>query len=321
MDIGGFVSSLEMRKHSPATIAAYRRELTNFERFLKQKRLRTNQVTGRVIIAYLEHCDPEHRLKPASVRRRLACLSTYLAWVEFTSNGRIRNAAKLVRAPKRQRPRPRPADPQVVERLLAGIDNERDLAIIRLFLASGIRLSELCSLDRGSFSIEVTEISPGVKRMQGVARIIGKGDKERDILVDIGTLGEIYKYLQHRGDDGIGAMFISRRAKRISPRTVEHLLRHWCIRLGLPPIHPHQLRSRFSTDLYRLGMPTLELSRLIGHESLATTMAYLQPDLQRMRAEYFATTERLAMETQHSTSAPADAAPGAGAANSPGSSA
>ena len=92
--------------------------------------------------------DPKNALRPATTGRRLAVLSRFFAYIELTSNGRIRSPVTAIARPKKQPPRPNPADPRVVERLLTGITSVRDRLLLRVFLATGLRLSELCSLDR-----------------------------------------------------------------------------------------------------------------------------------------------------------------------------
>jgi site-specific recombinase XerD len=291
MDIDGFLSALGVvNKHTRATLAAYRRELKHFDQFLRTRRLRVSQVKPKTILGYLQTRDPRNALRPATTGRRLAVLSRFFAYIELTSNGRIRSPVTAIARPKKQPPRPNPADPRVVERLLTGITSVRDRLLLRVFLATGLRLSELCSLDRETIKAEVTELATG-KRVLGVGRIVGKGqDREREFFVDLETLRAIHDYTRTRMDDS-PALFTSSRRLRISTRAVDHLLRRWCRKLHLPIIHAHQLRSRFATDLDAMGVPLKEISTLLGHASPQTTMAYIRKDAARVRAAYFAAFE------------------------------
>jgi len=126
-----------------------------------------------------------------------------------------------------------------------------------------------------------------------MGRVIGKGNKEREFLVDMETLKYLQQYREQRGADDIPALFISKRKKRLSPRAVEHILRAWCERLGLPHVHPHALRHTASSTWHRLGMSTHQIARLLGHSSPATTERYIKPDETRLRAEYFACMDQL----------------------------
>jgi site-specific recombinase XerD len=149
MDIDGFIAALGVvNKHTRATCDAYKRELRHFDEFLRRRKLRVSQVRPKTILDYIKTRDSKNVIRPGTVGRRLAVLSCFFAYVELTSNGRIRNPVSAVARPKKQPPRPNPADPRVLDRLLAGITSVRDRLVLRVFLATGLRLSELCSLDR-----------------------------------------------------------------------------------------------------------------------------------------------------------------------------
>ncbi len=291
IDIDGFTTALGVvNKHTQATLAAYRRELTHFDQFLRTRKLRVSQVKPKTILDYLQTRDPKNALRPGTTGRRLAVLSRFFAYIELTSNGRIRNPVSAVARSKKQPPRPNPADPRIVERLFAGVTSVRDHLLLRVFLATGLRLSELCSLDRDTIKAETTDLPTG-RRVLGVGRIVGKGqDREREFFVDVKTLRAIHDYTRTRTDD-CPALFTSNRRVRISTRAVDHVLRRWCRKLHIPIIHAHQLRSRFATDLDAMGVPLKEISTLLGHASPQTTMAYIRKDAARVRAAYFAAFE------------------------------
>jgi site-specific recombinase XerD len=266
--------------------------LQQFQQYLREAELRVNQVKPVHIEKYLGWRDPKAEQQPATVRRRLAALSSFYDFVAVMANGHVRNPVRPLRRPRRQPPRPKPLDEKEVAILTEGIDNARDAAVIGLLLHSGLRLSELCSLNRDCIRVEHLDASADGK-VVGVGRVRGKGRKERDFLVDRSTMRLVHQYLLKRGSDDIAALFLSNRKRRVDARTVQHMLRAWCKRLDLPPFHPHQLRSTFGTRLNRVGVPTLEISKLLGHASLDTTMIYVKPDARRIRTEYFAAHEKL----------------------------
>jgi site-specific recombinase XerD len=222
----------------------------------------------------------------------LACLSSFFDHATVMSNGRIRNPVRPLRRPRKQPPRPKPLSESDISILTGGVANPRDAAILALLLDSGLRVSELCSLNRDSISVHRLNSDP-TGSVVGVGRIVGKGNKEREFLVDARALQVLYHYLESRGQDGDSALFLSNRRRRIDKRSVQHMLRALSKRLGLSPVHPHQLRATFATRLNRIGMPTLEISRLLGHAALDTTMRYVKPDERRIRTEYFAAFEKL----------------------------
>ena len=292
MNPKGFLDHLRVRGYSPATITSYRCELLKFQQFLHEKGLRVNQAKALQIEAYVRSRTPQFEIKPASTRWRLAVLSSFYDYLAVMSNGRVHNPVSLLRRPRRQPPRPSPLEETQVEKLTHGNDNLRNAAIIGLFLHSGLRLSELCSLERDSIRVEHFG-SRATSKVVGVGRVIGKGGKEREFLVDEPTLKLIYRYLSGRGVDDESALFLSNRRQRINKRTVQHLLRAWCRRAGLPSIHPHRLRTTFASRLHKVGVPIMEISKLLAHASVDTTTIYVKPDERRIRTEYFAAQEKL----------------------------
>jgi len=293
MYIDQFLDSLRQAQRSPATLEAYRRELEQFRDYCTTHRLRVTQIRPKVVLGYLEYMQVIRPSQGEAVRRRMSALSMYFAYVEMVTDGRVRNPLTPLRRPRRQRPNPKAVDDVVVETLLAGITVARDRAIVMLFASSGLRLSELVSLDRGCIQVEVTG-SGEAAQVIGVGRVVGKGGKEREFLVDLPTLKQLHAYERERGQDGIRALFLSNRKTRITQRAVQHLLKKWCRKLGLAPIHPHALRHTASSTWHRLGMDTLKIARLLGHSSVAVTDRYIKPDTARLRAEYFASMEILA---------------------------
>lgn len=292
MNTERFLTHLQTAKYSDCTIRAYSRELGKFETFLKELKLRVNQVKGIHIERYLRWRDPNGVHKAASTRVRLAVIGSFYDYTCAMANGFIRNPVDSIRAPRRQSPRPTPLTEEEVSTLRDGIANSRDQAILGLLLYSGLRLSELCSLNLDSIRVEYLAAGP-TQQVVGVGRVIGKGSKEREFLVDLATLKLIHRYISERQKAVHDALFLSNRMRRINPRTIQHMLHTWCRRLGLPSFHPHQMRSTFATRLQKVGVPTQEISKLLGHASLETTMIYIQPDARKLRAEYFAAMEAL----------------------------
>lgn len=288
-----YLESLRQAKMSPATIEAYVRELQQFRSYCTANHLRITQVTPKIVTAYLKYLQALRPSQGEAVRRRMSALSAYFKYVGMVTNGRIRNPLAPLRRPRRQQPEASPVDDAVLETLLAGITVARDKAIVMVFASSGLRLSGLVSLDRGSIQIETTPHGEGAQVI-GIGRVTEKGGKEREFLVDLPTLKQLHAYEQERGQDNIPALFVSNRKRRMTQRAIQHMLRTWCRRLGLDPIHPHALRHTASSTWHRLGMDTLKISRLLGHSSVAVTDRYIKPDAARLKAEYFASMEVLA---------------------------
>ena len=181
-------------------------------------------------------------------------------------------------------PKVQKADIEVIdyrdlERLLAAPNGQdlrslRDRAILEVLFSTGLRLSELCRLDR-SIDLERGELS-----------VRGKGGKLRVVFLSEGAKKSIKAYLAKRADPD-EALFVSlsktpkgsakppKILGRVAPRAVERLVEHAAKVAGIPKrIHPHQLRHSFATDLLINGADLRSVQELLGHSNVATTQIY-----------------------------------------------
>jgi integrase/recombinase XerC len=161
----------------------------------------------------------------------------------------------------------------------------RDRAFLELLYASGLRVSELTSLDVG-----------GVDLAQAEVRVLGKRRKER--IVPVGRtacqaiaryLGEARPLLAAGPDFGAAghALFLNYRGGRLTSRSVARLLEKWVVESGLPRhVHPHVLRHCFATHLLANGADLRGIQELLGHASLSTTQRYTHLDWKRLAAAY-----------------------------------
>ncbi len=179
-----------------------------------------------------------------------------------------------VPVPKREATVPSWITPEEVARLIDACAFKRGKAIIALLYASGIRVSELVSLNRDQLK-------------DGRFTIVGKGSKPRLCFYDRRAHELIITYLRTRKDHH-PALFIQRISKeRLKKSGVEAILRHTRERAGFTkPITPHTLRHSFATDLAQRGIALHNLQMLMGHSSLATTGIYLHVANPRLEEEY-----------------------------------
>lgn len=297
MNIEPFVSYLRARRCSLETIKAYRTDLRLFEEFLKARKLRVTQVKSQTIDQFVEFLARRYNYKSgkdgladASIRRRLAAVSSLFEFLRGSSNGKIGNPVRVLRRTRRPKRLPEQVPEQKIEMLLEGIGVLRDKAIFALFVASGLRLSELHQLDRDSIGVKGC-MNDGKSTWLGVGRVMGKGRKERLFLVDLPTVELVSSYLVSRGQDGIEALFVSCRGKRMSRRAIQERLHHWCGHLGVSRLRVHALRHAFATRLANAGIPSLVLQELMGHESFTVTQQYFRLDETRLSQEYFSAME------------------------------
>jgi len=158
-----------------------------------------------------------------------------------------------------------------LERLLFGPKGDdfkslRDKAIMELLFSTGLRVSELCSLDREDVDLKKPEFS-----------IRGKGDKIRLVFVSDAAKTCLKNYLDKRHDIE-EALFVNLREKeagRLTPRSVERILRYYAVKAGISKkVTPHVLRHCFATDLLEGGADLRSVQALLGHASLTTTQIY-----------------------------------------------
>jgi site-specific recombinase XerD len=268
---------------SDCTIRAYRSDLKMAQQFFDEIGIRRlSQVDHAVIDRYIEHMKQKDNprfgrtgLSEASISRRLAALSSLFDYVRATTNPKLRNPLDdLIRRCK-QNDEPKPVDDLTLEKLLEGITVKRDRILIGLFLAMGVRVSEMWSCNRDTISFELEVDEAGRERITGAGEVVGKGGKRRKVYVDEETLRLYAQYLATRKDDN-PALFLSERKQRMSVAAIQYTLREWCKRLGLPHINVHRLRHSYATALANSNINSLILKDLMGHNSLTTTARYFK---------------------------------------------
>jgi site-specific recombinase XerC len=176
--------------------------------------------------------------------------------------------------------------------LIAGITVPRDRAVILLFLSSGLRLSELHQLNRDSISVEQQTDEGENERVLGTGEVIGKRLKKRRFYIDVDAVDSLADYLATRRDSH-PALFLSERKRRMSKRCVEDTLARWCRKLGIPHVHPHQLRHSYATRLANANIDSMVLKTLMGHEDLRTTARYVKLYDHTIARQYYAAMETL----------------------------
>lgn len=186
-----------------------------------------------------------------------------------------------------------------VERLLAEIpiDTEtglRDRAIIELLFSGGLRVSELCNLNRDSINLARREFM-----------VRGKGKKDRPIFIDQTTADRLGEYLSARSDT-LPALFLNNSSnqnipdtsgdfRRLSPRSIERIIQKYARLAGITKhVTPHTLRHSFATDLLMNGADLRSVQSLLGHANIATTQIYTHitdPHLKEVHEKFHSETK------------------------------
>jgi integrase/recombinase XerC len=157
----------------------------------------------------------------------------------------------------------------------------RDQAVLELLYATGIRVSELCGLDRDDIDLERRTI-----------RVLGKGRKERTVPLGEPAIAALDQWLAHgrpawaTADSG-PALLLGARGRRLDPRTARRVVHERLQSVpGLPDLGPHGLRHSAATHLLEGGADLRTVQELLGHATLATTQIYTHVSIERLRATY-----------------------------------
>jgi integrase/recombinase XerC len=278
------------RGRSEHTVRAYRADLAGLFDHLGRLRIsRLADVDRRALRSWLARQQSLGQAR-ATTQRRVAAARVFFAWAEQT--GLVEsNPATGLRPPKLTRSLPptlSQADAAAMLTAALAVAAEgggplaaRDIAMLELLYASGMRVSELCGLD-------LTDLD----RDRQVVRVFGKGRKERSIPVGRPAWRALDTWLgsgrsalatSESGD----AVFLGERGARIDPRVVRRVV-HRSLRVvaGAPDLGPHGLRHAMATHLLEGGADLRSVQEMLGHASLATTQIYTHVSDDRLRRAF-----------------------------------
>jgi integrase/recombinase XerC len=281
-----FLDYIRLNRNASAhTVAAYESDLSQFLAFAAEERDRSDALEPKhldldLIRGFLAELYRQGQAR-ASVARKVSALRTFVRYLR--REGWIdSDPAALAVAPKREQKVPAHLSVDEMSQLLDAPDastplGRRDRAILELFYASGIRLSELVALD-----LEDVDL-PG--RM---VRVMGKGRKERIVPFNQKAAAAIRAWLKDRVALARGdALFVNARGGRLTGRSVQRLVARYVsscsTRFG---ISPHALRHSFATHLLQAGADLRAIQELLGHVSLSTTQRYTHVNVAQLLDVY-----------------------------------
>ena len=230
-------------------------------------------ITLQDLYAFLVFCKNDLNNSANTRARKCSVLKIYFKYLALNTKQLSSNPAELLEAPKTTRSLPKHLTLEDSIELLNTVDGankERDYCILTLFLNCGLRLSELCGINLNDISSD------------GKMRVLGKGNKERMIYLNQACIDSLAAYLQTRPVEGIppehkNALFISRNKRRISNKTVQHIVYTFLEKAGLGNrgLSTHKLRHTAATLMYQKGNVDIRaLKEVLGHSSLNTTQIY-----------------------------------------------
>lgn len=288
------------RNASSHTVAAYRSDLSQLLTFLgervRPRRVRPADLDHRSIRAFLGEL---HRRGDSgtSSARRLAAIRSFGRYLR--RNGQLdRDPGAAIASPRVHRKMPAHLDVVEMRELLESPDDatplgRRDRAILELFYASGLRLSELVGLNLEDVNLP-----------DRMLRVRGKGGKQRILPFNRTAAAAVRRYLEDRRalrpppraravravDD---ALFLNYRGDRLSARSVDRLVRRYVRRTSAATgVSPHALRHSFATHLLERGADLRAIQELLGHSRVSTTQRYTHVNAAQLTRLYRATHPR-----------------------------
>ncbi len=280
------------RGYSPLTAEEYCRDLNLFYQYLIKNMefesdFPVNQIGNFEIAEFLADNILVEDNKPATRNRKLYSIRSFFKYLqkkELIEN----NPSTLIDASKteiRTEPIYLKLDEarKYIETIMHGngLNMMRDLAIIKLFLYTGLRVSELVNLDIKNLDLENESI-----------KFFGKGQKERNIPLHPDVIAAIRAYLHQREKiatnkpDATTALFLSRHRRRISVRSIQLLVKKYARLAGIKnarQITPHKLRHTFATILYHQTKDIRIIQELLGHSNISTTQIYTHTDIEQKK--------------------------------------
>ncbi|MBN1676776.1 MAG: site-specific tyrosine recombinase XerD [Kiritimatiellae bacterium] len=270
---------------SPNTRAAYANDLRRFVAYLESRGLDSfNSVSRRHILDFLLR-ERDRGLSANSVSRLLVAVKMFFRYLEQESL-LTRNIADSMESPRLWKVLPTVLSYRETERLLnAPLSSDpyglRDRAVLELFYATGLRVSEIANL-------RLEDVHVG----EGYVRCLGKGGKERVVPVGGTARGWVERYIREargafvrKADED--ALFLTYRGRRFSRKGLWHMFKTYARKAGITKdISPHTLRHSFASHLLSNGAPLRVIQEMLGHADIATTQIYTHVDEGRLLAAH-----------------------------------
>ena len=268
------------KRQSQNTVESYRRDVSRFEKYLSNNQLGGAKTSD--VRSFLVFLRNEEGLAPSSVARCLSSLKSFYNFL-YVESLISENPIETIASPRPWRKLPNVMSMQEVDALIAAPDintlaGVRDLAMLELMYATGLRVSELVSLKMGAVNLEV-----------GYLRTLGKGAKER--IVPIGDIAKttIENYVinarslfqkKYTSED----LFLTRCGNAMTRQGFWKILKKYSIKAKIVgTVSPHALRHAFATHLLERGADLRSVQKMLGHADISSTQIYTHVLRERIR--------------------------------------
>ena len=265
------------------TLLAYRRDLMQYSRYLMKKKIEDVNRIERKDITDFMYAQKQKGLSANSICRGLAAIKMFH---RFLVRERLskENPTDLVDTPKTWKRVPEVLSTGEMEMIISASQGKkwqavRDKAILELFYASGMRVSELVNLKIENINLDV-----------GYVRCIGKGRKERIIPIGKRAREAVQRYCDTARKKLVkghitSVLFLSRLGKKISRQSIWKIIKHYAKKAKIKKkIKPHAIRHSFATHLLEHGADLRSVQEMLGHSDISTTQIYTHVDRERLKS-------------------------------------
>ena len=265
-----YKACLVIAGRSEKTIAQYERTAKKLFMALQKNYTDMNVSDLRYFLAYEKSRGVSNRTLE-NTRVQISAFFTWLLDEELIGKNPCRSIAPI-KYPKEVR---LPFSAIEIDAIRSACRTKKERAIIEFLLASGVRVSELCTIrisdiNFDTFSVVVRE---------------GKGAKQRTVYINDLASKHLIEYLTNRNVTG-DYLFYNKQREQLNPGGVRHILKEIEKRAGVSDVHPHRFRRTFATGLANRGMEIQEIGKLLGHSNLNTTLTYVYTSDEKVRTSY-----------------------------------
>lgn len=290
------------RQASPNTVSSYRRDIGQFAELVRGDREfdRWPEVSADEARTFLYELSQRNEAK-SSIQRKLSAMRSFFRYLQREKHVGG-NPFMNLKTPKKEHKLPLVMSVSAIDKLTLAVKNywagaveaglakneaaaafaaARDLALVEAIYSAGMRISEAMNLDYGDIDLSA-----------GVAKLRGKGKKERLGMLGGAAIRAIRAYFPQRRTTGVGReaddpLFVNHLGGRLTPRSFQRRLKDYLLQAELPPdFTPHKLRHSFATHLLDNGADLRSVQELLGHENLSTTQIYTHVSTARMHDAY-----------------------------------
>ena len=270
-----FYKFLEVdKKASSNTLQSYKRDLKQFSEYIEEKGIKYNKVTENDIKEYLEYLAKEEEKKPSTISRTIASIRAFYQY-EVKNKKTMQNPTENIQSPKIEKRTPCILTSQEVELLLEqpkdiDLKGTRDKAMLEFAYATGMRVTEIISLDIGDVNLEDGTVN------------CKSGSRTRLIPLGKMSLNALKEYIEDARNvlvktDKETALFVNLNGRRLTRQGFWKIIKFYQEQANITKdITPHTLRHSFATHLLQNGADLKSIQMMLGHSDISSTQVYMQ---------------------------------------------